>query len=226
MRNSYQIADTMRKVDVSNTELKRAEILEAALVCFAEKGLQNASISDICKASGMRSGHLYYYFSSKNAIIEAVYQIGMDELVDRVEHMLDNRDIVTAIFDIHAEAESERRQWHINPGLRLEFLAESLRNERLKEVQDTQEKRLEDATLFAVRKGIESGKLDPRLDTQDFAKAVRIIWSGFATLRLADGFNLEDYRSAVGLLLRPWLRDSASDPERISADPVTGNAGI
>ena len=207
----------MRKVDPANTELKKAEILRAALRCFAEKGLQNASISDISKASGMRSGHLYYYFASKNAIIEAVYEIGMDELVDRVEHMLDNRDIVTAIFDIHAEAESDRQRWHINSGLRLEFLAESLRNERLKEVQDSQEKRLEDATLLAVQRGVENGRLDPQLNIDDFTKAVRIIWSGFATLRLANGFNLDDYRSAVALLLRPWLRGTS--PELHPATP-------
>ena len=48
---------------------RRAQILEAAINCFLEKGYTNTSMSDIIKASGLSSGSIYSHFSGKEDIL-------------------------------------------------------------------------------------------------------------------------------------------------------------
>lgn len=47
---------------------RRAQILEAAINCFLERGYINTSMSDIIKASGLSSGSIYSHFSGKEDI--------------------------------------------------------------------------------------------------------------------------------------------------------------
>ena len=50
---------------------RRAQIIEAAVSCFLEKGYTNTSMSDIIKASGLSSGSIYSHFSGKEDILNA-----------------------------------------------------------------------------------------------------------------------------------------------------------
>jgi len=51
-------------------EERYAAILQAALRIFAAKGLQEATMDEIAQAAGLGKGTIYYYFSSKEALIE------------------------------------------------------------------------------------------------------------------------------------------------------------
>lgn len=54
-------------------EARRAEILEAALQCFKEKGFHNTTMQDIYEATSLSPGAVYNYFSGKEDIVaEAV----------------------------------------------------------------------------------------------------------------------------------------------------------
>ena len=48
---------------------RRAQIIEAAIDCFLEKGYTNTSMSDIIKTSGLSSGSIYSHFSGKEDIL-------------------------------------------------------------------------------------------------------------------------------------------------------------
>lgn len=48
---------------------RRAQIIEAAISCFLEKGYTNTSMSDIIKASGLSSGSIYSHFTGKEDIL-------------------------------------------------------------------------------------------------------------------------------------------------------------
>lgn len=52
---------------------KKQHILDMSLQLFAEKGFANTLIQDICKAAGVSVGSMYFYFSSKEEVYEAVY---------------------------------------------------------------------------------------------------------------------------------------------------------
>ncbi|MFQ6058258.1 MAG: TetR/AcrR family transcriptional regulator [Anaerolineae bacterium] len=59
----------MPKVDVADE--RRAQIIEAALACFARKGYHLTTMDDIVAESGLSKGSLYWYFKSKKEIFLA-----------------------------------------------------------------------------------------------------------------------------------------------------------
>lgn len=62
---------------------RRAQIIEAAISCFLEKGYTNTSMSDIIKASGLSSGSIYSHFSGK----EDILNIAINERLNNVKEL-------------------------------------------------------------------------------------------------------------------------------------------
>jgi AcrR family transcriptional regulator len=57
----------------------RAELLEAALAVFAERGYRDASVDEIAERAGYSKGAVYWHFTSKDDLFFALW----DERVDR-----------------------------------------------------------------------------------------------------------------------------------------------
>lgn len=53
-------------------EVRRKELIDAAEALFREKGCEETSVSDIVRKVGVAQGTFYYYFESKDAILDAV----------------------------------------------------------------------------------------------------------------------------------------------------------
>jgi len=54
-------------------EVRRAQILDAALRCFADRGFHAATMDHLVEASGLSKGSLYWHFSSKEDVLLAVF---------------------------------------------------------------------------------------------------------------------------------------------------------
>lgn len=65
------------------SEKRRKYVLEAALATFAADGYQ-ASMGEIARAAGITRTVLYYYFDSKKALFEAVFELQMAQLLQAV----------------------------------------------------------------------------------------------------------------------------------------------
>ncbi|MFW6141294.1 MAG: TetR/AcrR family transcriptional regulator [Candidatus Saliniplasma sp.] len=63
---------------------KKEELVKAAERLFSEKGYKNTSVDDICEEVGVAHGLFYYYFETKEEIIEAITK----RMIDEVENML------------------------------------------------------------------------------------------------------------------------------------------
>jgi len=63
-------------------ESRRLQIMEAALKLFALEGYGHASISRLAVEVGMSKGLMYNYFESKEALLAAIIEHGMDEIMD------------------------------------------------------------------------------------------------------------------------------------------------
>lgn len=63
-------------------EVRRQEILDAALRLFGEKGYEKTSIADIAKAVGVAQGLCYRYFPSKEALFDSVIEQYADLLTE------------------------------------------------------------------------------------------------------------------------------------------------
>lgn len=55
-------------------EIRKQEIIETAFSLFVEKGVEKTSVTQIAKSVGVAKGLLYYYFKSKDEILEAVVE--------------------------------------------------------------------------------------------------------------------------------------------------------
>jgi AcrR family transcriptional regulator len=53
--------------------VRRAQILDAALRCFAERGYRDATTDDVVRASGLSKGSLYRFFRSKDELLGALF---------------------------------------------------------------------------------------------------------------------------------------------------------
>ena len=65
-------------------EIRKKEIIDAARHLFQRKGIAKTSINDIAKSIGVAKGLVYYYFSSKDELVETV----LDEFVEDVDRGL------------------------------------------------------------------------------------------------------------------------------------------
>ena len=70
---------------------RQKEIVEAAKQLFFSKGYEATSTVDIMKAVGIAKGTLYYYFSSKEEILDALIEDITDQMVIRAQKVLDNK---------------------------------------------------------------------------------------------------------------------------------------
>ncbi len=117
-----------------NREVREAEIVEAAIRCVLRSGFHGSSMDQIAREAGISVGMIYRYFSSKEAIIEAIVTRDLEELrlkiadsdaasVDKLSRSPDNMCGFV-----------ERQHRRDRSGLRLEIYAEAARNPKVEAV--------------------------------------------------------------------------------------------
>jgi AcrR family transcriptional regulator len=62
----------MPKVSIQRLADRRTQIVEAAMVCFARKGIHGTTMQEIFAQAQMSAGGVYRYFTSKDLIIAAI----------------------------------------------------------------------------------------------------------------------------------------------------------
>lgn len=68
-------------------EARPAEILDAALAVFAEKGFAAARLEQVARRAGVSKGTLYLYFDSKETLFEAVVRSAIVPRIAEAEEM-------------------------------------------------------------------------------------------------------------------------------------------
>ncbi|MBN4016583.1 TetR family transcriptional regulator [Rhodospirillaceae bacterium AH-315-P19] len=69
--------------------ISRQEILDAAAALFRQKGYYATTLRDIASGVGMKAGSVYYHFDSKEQILEAVLDIGIEDVFKDVRHKVE-----------------------------------------------------------------------------------------------------------------------------------------
>jgi len=67
----------------------RRKLIEAALIVFAEKGVDASIIDDVIAAAGVSRGTFYNYFRSNTELLIATSEELANEIADRIEASLD-----------------------------------------------------------------------------------------------------------------------------------------
>jgi len=62
------------------TVARKASVLDAALRCFSERGVDATTIHDIQRAAGCSIGSIYHHFGSREGVAEALFILGVQRL--------------------------------------------------------------------------------------------------------------------------------------------------
>lgn len=87
--------------DVKDPEIRRAEIMDAAMLLFMEKGYANTTTQDIVDKVNISRGLLYYHFKNKEDILYCLVERYSEKLLRDI-HVIVNDDDKTAIKKIRA----------------------------------------------------------------------------------------------------------------------------
>lgn len=72
---------------------RRTEILDTAERLFYIKGYEKCTVNDILAKVGIAKGTFYYYFKSKEEVLDAIVKRYTDLVTERAEEALRSRDI-------------------------------------------------------------------------------------------------------------------------------------
>lgn len=139
---------------IKNPEERRQEILSIARELFNAKGVENTKVSDIVKKIGVAQGLFYYYFKSKEEVVNAIQEQMWAEIEDKVQLIYHDGELlpqqkIIKYFDLYIT--TRRRLFENNPGISLSI--------NLKKQMD--EKFLSDLR-FLISKAEQEGKLKLR----------------------------------------------------------------
>ena len=74
-------------------QLKYDKILDALQKLLENKELSNISVSEIAQTAEIGKGSIYYYFSSKDAILEALVERNYEAPITTARHLAEQREI-------------------------------------------------------------------------------------------------------------------------------------
>lgn len=64
------------------TAVRRTQILDAALQCFSEKGIESTTIDDIHRRAKASIGSIYHHFGDKEQLIAALFTSAIEEYTE------------------------------------------------------------------------------------------------------------------------------------------------
>lgn len=84
-------------MSIEKNDNSAMKILKAAEEVFAEKGFDGARVDEIAKRAGVNKALIYYYFESKEKILEELSKKHLQEIIDTKEDLLNKANIEQGI---------------------------------------------------------------------------------------------------------------------------------
>jgi TetR/AcrR family transcriptional repressor of uid operon len=195
----------VRTVDPARRAEKQREILAAAIRCFIKHGFHGSSMSVLCAEAGMSPGHLYHYFASKEAIIEAMVAANLEDARRRFAEAAGGSDSTLNVI-LAQLGEDTSKDEHRQP-LLFDMLAEAARNTVIKNILDKHSRGMESLLAELLRRGQAEGAIDTSLNPDLVAPLLISLSDGSKSLALRNS-NLSSYerREMLRKLLTKFLR--------------------
>jgi AcrR family transcriptional regulator len=189
-----------------DAERNRARILESARELFAERGLA-VTLDDIARHAGLGVGTVYRRFSSRDALIDALFEERMVEIVALVDEALADEDpwrgLVGFLERLVALQAGDR-------GLKEALLGTTEGRERVRRVREQMRPRGEEL----IRRAHAAGALRPDFDAVDLA-LLQLMVGAVADVAPSDRPDLwRRYLTLMldGLRATPDARGELSEP--------------
>lgn len=147
---------TYAQQEQSRADARKAQVLNAATECFRRQGFHGASMAQISKAAGMSVGHIYHYFENKEAIIAAIVErdlLNLLTITQRIRSASADGDILRAMVDDiqHCTADLDND----DAPLMLEIVAEAARNPGVATIVHTADRTARERLVELIREGLQ-----------------------------------------------------------------------
>lgn len=199
----------MPKVSQAHLDARRRQILDAASRCFARKGIGDTTIQDICQEAGLSPGAVYRYFSSRQEILYATFDLWVENNrdlgarlgpVDDPDAVLDQVFALLRGFLSDPELGDEHR-------VSLMVFAEGAKDPSVAARYVAVHQASLPAGVALFRTFQERGWIGPDVDVEALAWVFLALYQGLRTERVLDPSldldrSLSTARSLFGALLR------------------------
>jgi AcrR family transcriptional regulator len=199
----------MPRITDERREARREQILQAALACVLEHGLEAVSMEMIIARSGLSTGAVYRYFKGKDEIISAGVVSGTSGLIRALTPVFANPDpppfpefidqILTAAL-AYATADSDVDRLLVA----IHGWSHSQSDAALKAATLAIFRGLRDQCAETVKKWQAAGSVDPAVDPHAIAQLILSICMGFVAQRsMAGDADAKAHVAALQALIQP-----------------------
>lgn len=190
--------DTPRKA----CQDRRNQVLDAATDCFCSQGFHGASIASISKSAGMSAGHIYHYFENKEAIIAAIVDRDLKQVMSHFEQVENAEDVLQALLNSMPHGIDIKLDRRV-AALKLEVLAEAARNEKIAQMLQRTEHMVSTRFMSVLK----SARRDLAVLSEDELKARSEALSAlFNGIMVRGVLNPDIDRAALIAVLEPIIR--------------------
>lgn len=96
----------------NKADIKRQALVELFYKCYIERGLENTSVRDFCRAGNLNPNTIYYYFFDKDTILFECINFGYEKLEEAMCNVLycaTPEGMINKLKDIWIESSPEIR---------------------------------------------------------------------------------------------------------------------
>ena len=204
----------MPKISPAHEQQRRAQILAAAMACFARQGYRATSMDDVVRESGLSVGAIYSYFPSKEELFLALADdranqtlAYLSDLFRRPGRMVDkNREAVDYFFTLLSDELATFARVNV------EFMNEASKSERIKERQQRRCESVRQFLRWLLTESQRNEEIRPDVDVDAAAELMFALNEGIVLLTAAGlrKVSLEALKPAYLALLNSGLSSPAS----------------
>jgi len=181
------------KVSEAHLEARRRQILDAALICFGERGFHATSMRDICREAELSAGAVYRYFESKEDLIAGIAELEIEPLLAMLRDLEPEARIKAAIHQLfdHPELDQAMR-------VEVSLWAEALTNPRIAELMRAQLEPMTATVTDAIAELQDSGRIREPSPPRVIAERLRGgLLGGMLQACVLDEFDLRAYLQSM-----------------------------
>ena len=166
-----------------NVSVQRTqEVLEAATAVFAKLGFHKARMDDIAEEAGVSKGVLYFYFKSKDAIIEALLKQIFSRSLNMHEMFQKEGSIRDHLLELTDTFGREVQMMKLLLPVAFEFYSLAGRNKTVNEFVGNYYREMINELGKLIERGIATGELQSGLDTTETARTIISLFEGMTLL--------------------------------------------
>jgi len=141
----------------------REKLLNAAALCFAEKGYSACSVSDVAKQAGVAQGTMYVHFKNKEDLFKAMIEEEHAQGAEKAKQAVNKTPYLNGIVGVMTDCIRDVG-FPVDHRLWTEILAVAARNSSVRQTFIASDKAMRKVFVELLQKAAEAGEIDDSLD--------------------------------------------------------------